>query len=168
MTRLSHPPTVPYVADERLMLSSFLDAMRLAARLKLDGLTEEQVRMVPTASALSLLGIVKHLAWTENRWFRQSFTGEDVEDPRVRGEGAEFSLDPTDTIASVLRHYDAECERARAIAASAASLDEVAKTRRSSGEVSLRWILVHMIEETARHVGHADLIRETIDGSVGE
>jgi uncharacterized damage-inducible protein DinB len=169
MTRLSHPPTVPYVANERAMLTAFLDAMRLAVRAKLDGLSDEQARSVPTASGLSLLGIVKHLAWTESRWFRSSFADEDVDDPRMRGDNvAEFSIDPSETIESVLRFYDEECERARELTATATSLDELAANRRFSNEVSLRWILVHMIEETARHAGHADVIRETLDGSVGE
>lgn len=67
MTRLSHPPTVPYVGDEREMLTAFLDAMRIAIRRKLDGVSEEHARSTPTASTLSLLAIVKHLAWTESR-----------------------------------------------------------------------------------------------------
>lgn len=169
MTRLSHPPTVPYVADERDVLTAFLDAMRLAIRHKLDGVTDEQARSTPTASTLSLLGIVKHLAWTESRWFRESFAGEEVDDPRRRGDrSAEFFTDLSDTIESVLRFYDEECKRSREITAGSATLDELAMNRRFSNEVSLRWILVHMIEETARHAGHADLIRETLDGSLGE
>ena len=93
-----------------------------------------------------------------------------VDDPLLRGdEREEFSTRPHETVASVLAFYEEECARSRAITASAASLDELAANRRfPESRISLRWILVHMIEETARHAGHADLIRETLDGRVGD
>jgi len=169
MTRLSHPPAVPYVAGERDMLAAFLDAMRLIIRRKLDGVSDEQARATPTASALSLLGIVKHLAWTECRWFRGSFADEEVDDPLLRGQAAfEFEVDASDTVESVLAFYEEQCDRARAITARAASLDDLAANLRFPSQISLRWIIVHMIEETARHAGHADVIRETLDGSTGD
>lgn len=169
MTRLSHPPTVPYAGGEREMLQAFLDAMRLAIRSKLEGVTDEQGRAKPTASSLSLLGIVKHLAWTECRWFRESFADEQVDDSRFRGdELEEFTISSNDRIDSVLAFYDEQCDRSRAILAGTSSLDDLAVNRRFPDAVSLRWIAVHMIEETARHAGHADVIREALDGSVGE
>lgn len=169
MTRLSHPPTVPYVASEREMLGAFLDAMRLVIRRKLDGVSDEQARATPTASSLSLLGIVKHLAWTECRWFRECFADEEVDDPLFRGDASfEFAVKPSDTVESVLTFYDEQGARSRAITMRAASLEVLAVNRRFQNEVSLRWIVLHMIEETARHAGHADVIRETLDGSTGE
>jgi hypothetical protein len=169
MTRLSHPPTVPYVADEREMLTRFLDAMRLVVRRKLDGVSHDHARAKPIASSLSLLGIVQHLAWTECRWFRESFADEDVDDPLFRGDSeAEFTSAESDTIESVLAFYDEQCAISRAITARALSLDDLAVNRRFPNIVSLRWIVVHMIEETARHAGHADVIREALDGSTGD
>lgn len=169
MTRLSHPPTVPYVAHEREMLGAFLDAMRLAIQGKLAGLSEAQARATPTASSLSLLAIVKHLAWTECRWFRESFADEAVDDPKLRGdEHEEFTLSDSDTITSVLAFYEEQCARSRRILSEATNLDDLAVNRRYPHTISLRWIVIHMIEETARHTGHADLVREAIDGSTGE
>lgn len=169
MTRFSHPPIVPYVAGETEMLGAFLDAMRLVIRRKLDDVSDEQARATPTASSLSLLGIVKHLAWTECRWFRECFADEELDDPRSRGDASfEFAVEPFDTVESVLTFYDEQCTRARAITMRAASLEVLAVNRGFPNEISLRWIVLHMIEETARHAGHADVIRETLDGSTGE
>lgn len=159
---------MPYVADERAMLTAFLDAMRLAVRRKLDGVSVEQARSTPTVSSLSLLGIVKHLAWTERRWFRASFAGEQHRFSIDGDSATEFWAGPDDTIESVVRLYEEECARAREITAAASSLEQLTANRQFASPVSLRWILVHMIEETARHAGHADVIRETLDGSVGE
>jgi len=111
---------------------------------------------------------VKHLAWTECRWFRGTFAGEDVDDPVVRGDATfEFTIEPSDTVESVLAFYDEQCKRSRAIT-TRASLDDRAVGRRVPDEISLRWILVYMLEETARHAGHADIIRETLHGTTGD
>ncbi len=169
VTALSHPPSVPYVAGERQMLDAFLDAMRLAVRRKLEGITVEQARSTPTVSSLSLLAIVKHLAWTERRWFHDSL-GDVIEDPRVNrdgGESDEFVVD-NDGIEVVAAFYDEQCRRSRELAAGVADLDTVIVNERFGNRISFRWIMVHMIEETARHAGHADVIREAIDGREGD
>ncbi|MFI8103043.1 DinB family protein [Streptomyces sp. NPDC086023] len=156
------------VADDRTSLTSFLDYQRQTLAVKCAGLTAEQLRMraVPT-SGLTLLGLVRHAAEVERGWFSNVVLGE----PRgalwaaVDGESADFLVadaDPEEAFAC----WRAECDRSRAAVAGFASLDETVSFR---GErYSLRYVLTHMIEEYARHNGHADLIREAIDGATGE
>jgi len=167
VTALSHPPSVPYIASERQMLEAFLDAMRLAVTRKVDGLTAAQAHSTPTTSSLSLLAILNHLAWTERRWFHDSFGSEPIDDPKWRGDlTEEFSVEGD--IEAVVEFYGTQCERSRELVSTLSSLDETVISERFGIEVSLRWIMVHMIEETARHAGHADLIREAIDGQQGD
>jgi len=119
---------------------------------------------------MSPLGIVKHLAWVERGWFREVFAGEDVES--VDGDGdnsAEFVIGSDDTVDSILAFYRTEVDHSRRVVAECRSLDALsAKATQFREHVSLRWILVHMLEETARHAGHLDLMRETIDGTTGD
>lgn len=168
VTALSHPPTVPYIAGEKAMLEAFLDAMRLAVMRKLDGVTEEEARSTPTVSSQSLLGIVKHLAWTERRWFHESLGDSPIEDPKLWGDGTEEFSVGAETKASLVGYYHQQCAKSRALTASVSSLDHVIVSERFGNRVSLRWIMIHMIEETARHAGHADIIRESIDGRLGD
>jgi hypothetical protein len=114
--------------------------------------------------------IVKHLGWVERGWFREIFAGEDVEAIGADDDdSAEFATDDHDTAESVLAFYRAEVEEARRVTGEAPSLDALsAGETKHQGQVSLRWIMVHMLEETARHAGHLDLIREDIDGQVGD
>jgi hypothetical protein len=155
---------------ERETLVGFLDWFRAVVERKVDGLTEEDARLIRTPSGMSALGIVKHLGWVERGWFRDVFAGEDVEAIDVDGDNsAEFAIGSEDTVESVIAFYRGEVEAARRVAGQAASLD--ALSARETGfheQVSLRWIMVHMLEETARHAGHLDLIREAIDGQVGD
>ena len=103
----------------------------------------------------------------EVAWFDETFAGTAV-DPMWDDHGS-FRLTASDTIESVLREYQGACERSRAIIDSASSLDQVsARVDEFRGQVSLRWILVHMLEETARHAGHFDIMREAIDGRTGD
>jgi len=120
-----------------------------------------------TPTGLSVLGVVAHLAAVEVGWFAESFAGEPV-DPRWEIHGS-FRLVADDDVESVVDEYDDACRRSRAIVNAAASLDVLSvESHEFYGPVSLRWIIVHMIEETARHAGHLDLMRETIDGVTGE
>lgn len=160
-------------ADERSMLAGFLDWQRAVTERKLDGLTREQAGRTMTPSGLSVLGVVQHLAWVERTWFRFRFAGEDVELAGFSGPPTErapqFMLAADATVDSVLAFYRDEVERATAITDGASSLDDhAARPSPHYGTVSLRWILVHMIEETARHNGHLDLMRESIDGRTGD
>lgn len=156
-------------APERDMLIGFLDWYRAVVENKVRGLSPDDAARVMTPSGLSPLGVVQHLAWVERGWFRLRFAGEAVEIPYVGDDNAvQFRLDAGDTIASILDFYRSECERARRVTA-AAYLDDVsAGASPAYGHVTLRWVLVHMLEETARHAGHLDLMREQIDGVTGD
>jgi uncharacterized damage-inducible protein DinB len=151
------------------MLSAFLDRYRETILWKLNGLTKEQAsaRLVP--SVTTLLGIVKHLAYVERWWFQMNFAGDPVGFPWPKDEPDEdidFRVTETDTIESIGALYQQEISRSREIVAGA-SLDDLGKNE-ERGPRSLRWIMVHMIEETARHAGHADILRELTDGAIGQ
>jgi uncharacterized damage-inducible protein DinB len=158
------------IAPEREMLDGWLDYHRSTLLWKCEALSPEQLRArsVPTTT-LTLLGLVRHMAEVERYWFRRIFNGEEEspifntdEDPDGDFndlEGAEPS--------EVFEIFQAECERSREISAPA-SLDDLGRKRRQGQEFSLRWIHTHMIEEYARHNGHADLVREAIDGATGD
>jgi uncharacterized damage-inducible protein DinB len=155
---------------ERETLTGSLDWYRAVVENKLEGLNLDQATSIVTPTGLSLLGVVNHLGWVERGWFRDIFVGEDVASIDSPDDNtAEFALGPHDTIESVVAFYRAEVAEARRVVAGASSLDSLSARETSFGErVSLRWILVHMLEETARHAGHMDLIREGIDGRTGD
>jgi len=152
-------------ADDRTMLTGFLDWYRWVAENELDGLSRDDATRVTTPGGLTMLGIVKHLAWVERIWFRSYFRGEErepVENPES------FEITPGDTIESVLAAYRSDCAEARRITHDAA-LDQTSVVPHDVyGLVTLRWILMHMIEETARHSGHLDILRELTDGRTGD
>jgi hypothetical protein len=127
------------------VLETFLDLYRDAIIGKVRGVSDEAARLRLVGSATTLGGIVKHLHWVELEWFQRVLARRSVE--------------------RLLAGYEAACATSRATAA-AHALDDVAPHLRM-GEVSLRWIYVHMVEETARHAGHADILRELIDGTTG-
>jgi uncharacterized damage-inducible protein DinB len=159
----------PFEADERATLTAFLDYQRATLALKCEGLTDDQLRerAVPPSS-LSLLGLVRHMAEVERNWFRPVLGGEEMAgifSPDMDWEVA-FRDAATADVAEAFRLWRAECDHARALVAAAPSFDVTGFRR--SGYVSLRWVMTHMIEEYARHNGHADLIRERLDGSTGE
>jgi uncharacterized damage-inducible protein DinB len=150
---------------EQEQLPVFLNVQRSIIFRKVDGVGDEDLRRHMTPTGLSLLGLVKHLAYVEMIWFQEHFLGEKVEVPWTKEDpDADFRIEPNETTADVLAFYQKQIERSRQIVAEH-SFDEVSKT---NGRPSLRWIIIHMIEETARHAGHADIMREAIDGSVGE
>jgi hypothetical protein len=155
---------------ERETLEGFLDWYRAVVERKVDGLTLSDARLVMTPTGMSALGIVKHLGWVERGWFRETFAGEDVDEIDVDGDNSvEFAIGNDDTVESVIAFYRAEVEHSRRVFRDAPSLDALSARETSYREqVSLRWIMVHMLEETARHAGHLDLMRERIDGQVGD
>ena len=159
-------PEGPLTGPERPMLQAFLDWQRATLLYKCAGLTGEQLarRAIPP-SELSLLGLLRHMTKVERIWFRMRFAGEQVDFPFGSDFQAEFEqADPARAAADYARLTE-EIKHADAAAANA-SLDD---TFTSNGEVmSLRMIYLHMIEEYARHLGHADLLREQIDGATGE
>lgn len=150
--------------DERATLDGFLDWYRGIAVQRLDGLDLAEATRVVTPSGLTLLGIVKHLDWVEQLWFRVHLLGED----RDLGDNASsFVLQSGDTVESVIAAYRASCEDSRHITA-AMPLDRPSVLpHHLFGVVRLRWILLHMIEETAAHTGHQDILRELTDGRTG-
>lgn len=156
-----------FVLPERAMLEGWLEFHRATLLLKCEGLSDEQrkARPVPT-SMLSLHGLVRHMAEVERGWFRRTLRREDI-GYRWADDDADdrelFPLDDADWEADLAAWLD-ECEQSRAAAAS----HELDDTGLRGGEpCSLRWIYAHMVEEYARHNGHADLIRELVDGAVG-
>jgi uncharacterized damage-inducible protein DinB len=159
------------VADERTTLNTFLDYYREAVKAKLRGLSEEEAnrRLVPSDTTLAAL--IKHLARVESSWFQHRLAQTPLEDlPNLQrffdDPDRDFRVDPSETVETLLTHYDEQCAVSRAIADSK-QLDDVVP-HPVLGEVTMRWIMVHMIEETARHAGHADILREQIDGSTGD
>ena len=155
----------PFVEPERAMLESWLEHHRVTLLLKTEGVDDagRKSRPVPT-SLLSLHGIVRHMAEVERSWFRRVLA-PDPDLPRIwPGEDRDlFPLDGADWAAD-LATWQGECAASRA-AAAGRSLDDLGL--RYGEPCSLRWIYLHMIEEYARHNGHADLIRELADGAVG-
>ncbi|WP_308408491.1 DinB family protein [Streptomyces malaysiensis] len=156
------------MADERMTLTSFLDYQRATLAMKCQGLTDELLKRsaVPT-SELTLLGLVRHAAVVETIWFRRVLKGEQITPrwPDVDGVYGEFLVDDAD-VAEAFTTWQEACQGSRAVTDDFESLDDTVEFR---GEIiSLRYVLTHMIEEYARHNGHADLLREAIDGAVGE
>lgn len=148
------------------MLVAFLDFYRSVMIRKVEGVDHQGLRMSPVESGTCLGGLIKHLADVERTWFQERWAGRPVQPSTAEDDpDAGFRVEEGDTADSLIDAYREECDVSREIVASG-SLDDTIMSPR--GEMSLRWILVHMIEETARHAGHADLVREMVDGSVGD
>lgn len=153
-----HPDTT---ASERKTLHDTLLANRAAVLNLLDGLTEEQARRSLVPSLTTLLGLVKHASFAERVWFHVTLAGRSREEVGVpRHIDDSFRLAPEDTIATISEEFREVCATSDRIVMSV-DLDETGVHPRL-GEVSLRWMYVHMIEELARHAGHGDILREQI------
>jgi hypothetical protein len=148
--------------DERTVLESFLDFHRSIAVSKVLGVADDEARRRLVPSETTLAGLLRHLALVEDNWFQHVLTGSV---PAREGEDTGWALEEGDTVEGLVAAYRAECDRSRDTAARY-PLDHTGAHPRL-GPVSLRWIYVHMIEETARHVGHADILREQTDGATG-
>jgi len=160
----------PFISGERESLRAWLEFQRATLEWKCEGLDRDGLNARPiSTSLLSLHGLVRHMAEVERNWFRRVLAGEDAPplfyDDDQHPDGDFELIDGADWITD-LATWKAECERARELEAAAPSLDATG-TRRGEA-VDLRWIMVHMIEEYARHNGHADLVRELVDGTVGD
>jgi len=159
-----------FESDERTGLEQWVDYHRATLLTKCAGLSAAQLKQRPVdPSRLSLLGLVRHMADVERWWFRMHAAQEDIGlsfDPDWSGRDFE-GVDEADAAAD-LAAFEKECDEARA-AVAGRSLEDVVRSRGDQpGQVNIRWIYTHMIEEYARHNGHADLLREAIDGVVGE
>ena len=150
-------------------MSSFLDWHRATFELKCTGIPPERLseQAIPPSS-LSLHGLARHLAGVERWWFRIQFAGEDVPMLYYSDDDPGQDFDDLDgDVEEAFEAWRAECRRSREIVAAAASLEETGIRRRTGEPFSLRWLMVHLIAEYARHNGHADLLRERIDGAIG-
>jgi uncharacterized damage-inducible protein DinB len=159
---------VPRTGGERELLRAYLDFHRETLAQKCAGLSDDDLRRRTTPSSLSLLSLVRHMAEVERAWFRRVLDGQDI--PLVWSPEGDFQVayDAADAAPEVaFAAWQAEIAIARDIEAAAPSLDVTGVDRRSGDEYSLRRILNHLIQEYARHNGHADLIREGIDGVTG-
>lgn len=160
----------PATGDERAMLVGFLAAQRATLALKCAGLGAELAQRSVAPSTLSLLGLVRHLAEVERRWFRRVLAAQDV--PALFSSPVEPDADFTGALpdpalaTAAWDAWHAEVAFAERFVTDAPDLD-VAGADSWRGTVSLRWVLIHMVEEYARHNGHADLLRERIDGAIG-
>lgn len=161
-----HPDLQP--ADERIALGQRLDHYRAIAVASLAGLEwhDASARLLP-ATDLTIAGIVRHLAWAEDRWFQGRLRGVEMpppwNEPGADDQDASMRLAPDDTVDDIVRLYASACDRSREAVAGCGSLDDLAAVPSfGSGPVNLRWLLVHMIDETARHAGHLDLLRDAL------
>jgi hypothetical protein len=163
----------PNNADERTTLLAFLDWHRNTLRIKTAGLDATQLDTPHPPSDMTLGGMLKHLAYVENWWVRSVMAGHDDEPWASVDWDADGDWDwhsaKDDNPAQLRDLFDAEVDKADAVIASITSLDALSarKSGRTGEHFNLRWVLVHLVEEYARHNGHADLIREAIDGTVG-
>ena len=165
------PGNVPPVADEREGLLAFLAQQRYVLSLAAYGLTDQQARMTPASSQLSVGGLVKHVTATERAWMDRAMLRP------VRGEGvddyvAHFRMSQDQTLSGLLADYEAAARETEADVAQIPDLGRPVPVPRDApwfpqdvDAWSVRWVLLHVIEETARHAGHADIIRESIDGA---
>jgi uncharacterized damage-inducible protein DinB len=164
----------PTTVSERESLGQYLDYQRETILLKTEGLTKEQLAQQIPSSGLTLAGLLYHLSLVEESWSEEDFLGLK---PREDFAGIDWEADPDYEFRTALdkepdwlrRRYRDACNRSRQVMAGADSLDTLSVGGQAGGKpFTLRWMIMHLIEETARHAGHADLLREAIDGSTGE
>ena len=161
---------IPAAWDERTMLTTFLDYTRATVHAKCAGITEEDARRapLPTSPLTSISGLVSHVRWVEYSWIEVTLFGGDDHGPWTKEDpDREMRIGAETPIAQLLAEYEVQCARYNALLAPL-DLDTPSKKIINTGEpVTLRWILLHLIEETARHNGHIDLLREMADGVTG-
>ncbi|MEE1807129.1 DinB family protein [Streptomyces sp. BE133] len=166
MTRTDMPPAW----DERTQLATFLDYARDTARAKCEGISPEDARRAPLPGSplMTVSGLINHLSWVEYYWFEVAFLGGEDEGPWTDEDpDREMRIAVDMPLADLLSEYEARTTRYRALVAST-DLDTPSKRpQRDDRYPDLRWILLHLIEETARHNGHLDMIREIVDGTTG-
>jgi hypothetical protein len=154
-----HKPPRP-IADERTTLLALLEYQRESLIDKVQGLDAGAATAVSVPSGTTLLWLIQHLASAETRWMVYRYLGEE---PRGDDAGAA----PTGTVDHAVAEYRRAAQRTDAIVIGADSLDRLCVTTGSESPVSLRWVVAHLLEETARHAGHADILRELTDGRTG-
>jgi uncharacterized damage-inducible protein DinB len=159
------PLFVAPVPDERTALLAYLDQQRAALRAAVHGLSDEQATAVPSASSLSLVALIRHVVRTERRWVVAGLAGRPLPGLwPIENWDTEFVLDDGDTLKGVLDGLAAAAVETEAIVAEIEDLGRPC-AEPESARYSARWVLLHLIKETARHAGHADIIRESLDGA---
>ncbi len=176
MTSRPALPAIPNAGDERELLTAFLDYYRAALLDRANGLSDDQMRLRLAPSRLSLAALIGHMAMVEQNWFQNRLDDEgygppwktdDFEISFDEDRDAEMTLSESLTTEQLYELFDHAVQDSRRRTEATKSLDQLSKAVGRDGQPwSLRWILIHMIEEYARHCGHADLIRESIDGDV--
>ncbi|MET1052345.1 MAG: DinB family protein [Mycetocola sp.] len=159
-------PRTPDTGGERESLEAFLDLQRATVVYKATGLSDADAatRLLPSLTTVS--GLVRHLADVERSWFRDDLAGEDDVPARWSDEDpdGEFRVTADDSLAEIIADYEQACTESRAVSATL-QLDDRGS---HNSDITLRWVMLHMIEETARHAGHIDVLRELLDGATGE
>jgi uncharacterized damage-inducible protein DinB len=153
-------------AGERATLGAFLDDYRDIVARKVAGLSDEDARRPLVPSGTSVGGLLKHLRWAEFGWFEQFLQGRLDDNRRAHDRTWEFEMQPDESLPLLVAEYRAQCEESRRVAAQY-PLDQELWHARLKTTVSLRWIYLHMIQETARHTGQIDILREQLDGATG-
>ncbi len=167
------PGLAPPLTDERALLLSYVAQQRYGVRYAAYGLTDEQAGLTPVASTLSIGGLLKHVADMERGWIDlipQRPSGSREERQSLYGDN--FRLEPSDTLAGLLARYEQVAVETEAVISGISDLGQAVPVPKGvpwfPADVeawSVRWVLLHLVEETARHAGHADIIRESIDGA---
>ncbi|HTT53401.1 MAG TPA: DinB family protein [Streptosporangiaceae bacterium] len=159
----------PFVAGERAQLMGWYDVQRAVVHLKCEGLSEADAHrpVLPPSPLMTMAGVLSHLRWAEQLWFEVLFLGRPGTGPGFVGpEDSEMMVDGI-PLARLLDEYTAQCATSDEIIA-AHSLDDTGRNADyPEGGATLRWMVLHMLEETARHAGHLDTIRELLDGQKG-
>jgi uncharacterized damage-inducible protein DinB len=165
------PGTVRPVADERDGLLAYLAQQRDGLRFAVHGLTDEQAAATPSVSALSLGGLIKHVTFVERHWMADIVMQRPPPEAQAQRYESAFRQEAGETLASVLDDYAAAAAETEAIVAAISDLGQPVPVPKGvpwfPQDVeawSVRWVLLHLIQETARHAGHADIIRESLDG----
>jgi uncharacterized damage-inducible protein DinB len=157
----------PFVADERTQLVGWLDLQRAIVHLKCEGLPDADAHrsVLPASPLMTMAGVVSHLRWVEHLWFEVVFLGKPAVGPQFDEETEDADMRVSGIpLTQLLQEYERQCAVSNEIIA-AHPLDDVGRhTDFDAAAGTLRWMLIHMIEETARHAGHLDVIRELLDG----
>lgn len=164
-------PEPDFATDERTTLTQFLDYLRATLLIKCEGLSDDQAAAATVEpSILTLTGLVRHLAEVERSWLQRCFRGMDA-DPLYYDDAnpdGDLEVDARTSLAEAIGTWREQVVVSDRVIAECPDLGDLALRPRHDGTPNMRWILVHMVEEYARHCGHADLLRERIDGTVGD
>ncbi len=166
------PGQAPPLTDETELLLAYIAQQRDGLRYAAFGLSDDQARLTPTAGALSIGGLLKHVTATERHWIDMAVGREHTDAAGIEAYEEGFRMGPGETLAGLLSAYEAEAEATEAAIRALGDLDRPVPVPRDAPwfpadieSWSVRWVLLHVIEETARHAGHADMVGEAIDGA---